>query len=390
MSGPGSLQGRRVHIAGSCSPDTSAPHRTHAHDVVRELARTVLGEGAGLVVGAGKEPRPGHAASSEPSLVFDWTVLEEAAAHSMGGESRWPVAKGPPVVIATSEKSESEIPAERRALWRQLIDDGMVRIESILPGARSGALLRSRQADFGDCAVLLGGGTGVEDLADLYRARRRSVIPLHLALGASRGDGTGGAARLFQEARANPGRFLQVGAGIESSVNAKLAGLATLGVESPATEVARRIVDLLRVLRPPTAFFVRLLDPDHVDFSAVERFFRGVADPFVESLGYERFEMGRDKARHAFMNVEIFDRLHFSDLAVVDLTGLRPNCMLELGYALARGVPVVLTAREGTSLPFDPDKIPCHFWGTETAAAEGPAALRRYWDTHGGRPPLVR
>src|SRR5205807_8567568 len=87
---------------------------------------------------------------------------------------------------------------------------GFVRVEYIQPGARSGALLRERQAQFANALICLGGGTGVEHLANLYQSRRRPVIPLDLPIGASREDGTGGSERLNREARANPKAFLRL------------------------------------------------------------------------------------------------------------------------------------------------------------------------------------
>ena len=65
-----------------------------------------------------------------------------------------------------------------------------------------------------------------------------------------------------------------------------------------------------------------------------------------------RIEMGADRNEFAFMNVAIFESLHFSSVAIVDVTGERPNCFIELGYAL-RGNRVLVSAEEGTNLPFD-------------------------------------
>ncbi len=63
------------------------------------------------------------------------------------------------------------------------------------------------------------------------------------------------------------------------------------------------------------------------------------------------------------MNVAIFESLHFSSLAIVDVTGERPNCFIELGYgSWQRQNRVLVTAEEGTKLPFDQEMIPCHFW----------------------------
>ena len=55
----------------------------------------------------------------------------------------------------------------------------------------------------------------------------------------------------------------------------------------------------------------------------------------------------------ALMNVEIFDTIHRAGLVIVDLTGVRPNCLMELGYALGRHRRVIISARVGTPLPFD-------------------------------------
>ncbi len=81
--------------------------------------------------------------------------------------------------------------------------------------------------------------------------------------------------------------------------------------------------------------YVRLLNKKHKAFARVERFFREVVDPIVEDAGLQRIEMGTDKSEHGFINVGIFNSLHFARVAVVDLTGSRPNCFIELGYAIS-------------------------------------------------------
>jgi hypothetical protein len=107
---------------------------------------------------------------------------------------------------------------------------------------------------------------------------------------------------------------------------------------------------------------VRLLDTSHDHFDAVEEFFREVVDAVVEANGFRPNEMGMHKPEDPFMNVEIFRLLHRAALVIVDLSGVRPNCMMELGYALGRRRRYLLSAMKGTCLPFDPDKIPTYFW----------------------------
>lgn len=62
------------------------------------------------------------------------------------------------------------------------------------------------------------------------------------------------------------------------------------------------------------------------------------------------------------MNVEIFQKLLFSSLVIVDLTGIRPNCMFEYGLALGLNKKVIVMAREDTDIPWDVSAMPCYFW----------------------------
>lgn len=276
----------------------------------------------------------------------------------------------PAVIAVLSEKAESEIPAERQQLWRDLLKSGYLRVEYIQPGARSGAMIRERQVQFGDLLICIGGGTGVEHLADAYLVRRKPVIPLDLPIGASREDGTGGAQRLNREALVNPSDFFRLQPEQQSMGATVLSLLATKAGKQDLSEIAANFAALISVLDRPLVFYVRLLNPNLPDFPDVERFFRDAVDPTVSGLGYRRVEMGTDASRHGFMNVEIFDTLHHATMVVADVTGQRPNCFIELGYALGRGARVIVTAKQGTSLPFDQQAIPCFFWSPGTPTSE--------------------
>lgn len=380
------LRGRRVQIVGSASARTDPVLVGYAHDIVAGLSRQVLSSGGGLVLGAGREPQ---GANGGPALAFDWTALEEVAAWFRGGADPFPPHAGPPVVVVLSEKGEGEIPEERRPLWQELLATGRVRVETIQPGLRSAALLRQRQADYGDVLFALGGGSGVEHSAELFLSRHCAVLPLDLALGASREDGTGGARRFAREARAEPERFLRLASG-SPPVSAQLAGLATRGGATPAGEVVERAVRLLRDVELPRAFFVRLLNDKHALFPAVESFFRNVVDPVVAAADLRRIEMGTDASEHAFVNAGIFESLHHAAVAVVDVTGERPNCFIELGYALGRGMRVLVTAHESTHLPFDQDAIPTYFWSDTDDDATRRRKFALYWEKNIDRPPVVR
>jgi hypothetical protein len=250
-------------------------------------------------------------------------------------------------------------------------------------------MLRERQAQHGDILVTLGGGTGVEHLADLYMNRRRPVIPLDIPLGASRNDGTGGSERLALKSREHPERFIRLQKRFAGTANARLASIATQGATAEVNSVANNLTELLRALASPYVFYTRLLNHKHEKFKFVESFFRNVVDPVVTELGYERIDMEVADTGHPFINVAIFDDLHYASVVIADVTGERPNCYIELGYALGRATRVLVTAEEGTKLPFDQDAIPCHFWDSTLPARKRKDAFIDFWRRNVDRPSLI-
>lgn len=385
---PNPLFGRYIHIAGSASKSRNPSLIRYAHDLMRCLTTEIVRGGGGLVLLAGKEPFQADDSPGTPPIIFDWTILEVAEFVHSQGRLPWPHTR-PPIVVVISEKAEIEIPPHRRALWEKLLRSKLVRIEYILPGARSGALLRERQAQFGSVLICIGGGTGVEQLADLYQARHKPVIPLDLPIGASREDGTGGSERMNREARANPADFLRLHPEMSEAGATLLAAAGTSNGKVEIEKVTGAVIRLLTAIDYPNAFYVRLLNKKAKEFPAVEFFFREIVDATVEKMCYRRLEIGTDRAEHGFMNVEIFEQLHYSELAIVDVTGERPNCFIELGYALGRGIPVIITAKGGTTLPFDQNAIPCHFWNLEVDIESNRRLLLDFIEKNIGRPALV-
>lgn len=382
------LFGRYIHLAGSASKSRDSTLIRYAHDLMRRIAIEILRNGGGLVLFVGKEPVQAPDTPGSPALTFDWTILEAVDSVASQGRLTWPHTR-PPIVVATSEKAEREVPEHRRVLWEKLLKSNLVRVEYIQAGARSGALLRERQAQFGSALICLGGGTGVEHLADLYQARHRPIIPLDLPLGASREDGIGGSERVSREARANPTAFLRLHPERSEAGASLLVATGTKDGTADIETVSSAVLRLLTAIDHPNAFYVRLLNKKAVDFPRVERFFREIVDPMVEKMGYRRIEMGTDRTDHGFINVELFERLHYSELAIVDVTGERPNCFVELGYALGHGISVIVTAKEGTVLPFDQHDIPCHFWSLEIGTETNRRLLLEFIEKNIGRPPLV-
>jgi hypothetical protein len=382
------IEGRRIHIAGSSAPDTDDQLLLYAHELVASLVHALSKEGAIFLLNVGDEPLVRPDDPSSPSIIFDWTLLATASeclkkhiAHSMGPQGRFITA------IAT-HKSLNKIPESRQALWKELGAEDAVRLEFVHPGWSSGAVRRTRQAELGDILIALSGGEGTEHLAQLYALAGKPVIPLDLVLGSSKGDGSGGAARLASKALTTPDQFVRVSD--PDSAAALFARLATCqGKREPAT-VAQAVVQLIHALESPQAFYVRLMNNTVSEFSAVEDFFRNVVDPVVERLGYTPFQVDRGKNTYAWINEAIFDGLHYSSVAVVDLTGLRNNCFMELGYALGHAQRVMVTAMEGTRLPFDSQMLETHVWSLSSDQPQRIAALQAYWQRNSERPLLVK
>jgi nucleoside 2-deoxyribosyltransferase len=133
-----------------------------------------------------------------------------------------------------------------------------------------------------------------------------------------------------------------------------------------------------------------LLDPSSEKFSAVQNFFDNTVRPSLADLNFRNIEIGRNEAQHPFINMEIFERLHFADVAIADLTGLRPNNFLEAGYAFGRPKPVILTAMDGTPPPFDTQAVPIFFWAQTEPDVGRRRKFLEHWRLYVGRAPLVR
>lgn len=374
----------RLHIAGSASGDSEESLLAVAHELVADVVRRYAAAGGSFVLGIGAEPL--HQNGTLP-LVFDWTAFAAAEAAIRSGAAPPATQMGPLIVAGASQRGLDQVPDNRRPLLDALLEENALDVRVLPEGWRSGALIRAEQASAGDVLLTLGGGAGVEHLANLYGQSGRSIIPLDFAIGASRGDDVVGGAGLAARALRSPANFLRLRSGIPGA--ARLMSLSTRELDKPPEVLGDRIVRLIEELEPPLCFYVRLLDTSLPAFGPVERFFREIVDPVVGSLGFASFEMGRDEPEQAWMNEEIFARLYFSTMVIADLTELRPNCLAEVGYALGRAQRVVITARNGTRPPFDLDKIPWFFWDADEEAEALRDRLAAHLRLHSTRPPLV-
>jgi len=380
------LQGRRVHIAGSAMPDAQFPLLMYAHDLIAQITERLALAGARFVIQLGKEPRVADNPAN-PSITFDWTVAETLGRLLESGGIQATTSEGPLIACVTTDRTSTQVPADRIPLWDYLMASEALLLSHVERGWTAGATRRQMQSRLGDILLALSGGEGVEHLATEYALQSKPVIPLDLQLGSSCEDGSGGAAMLSGKMRAHPERFIRL-------VEASRAGNVLMQMETregrrAAETVADAVLALLDALAPPTAFYVRLLNRDLPDFEEIEKYFREVVDPTVLGHGYTPIEMGLVESSNPFINAEIFERILDAPLSIVDLTGTRANCFTELGYAFGLGKRVLITAREGTELPFDTSAIDTRMWNLARSRPELISELEDYWRRNINRPPLA-
>ena len=377
------LHGRRIHIAGSIVEDVAVATGddvTLARELVVELVKGLVRRGANFVVPVDAEPK--RKADGLP-ICFDWLIwqtLRDNLVHRPAG------VPGPMAIAVQHHKSEDQIPHEFIDLWDDLRGNlALVQIENAAHWNMASKRMEA-QARSGDILVALGGTEGVLFLANLYHDAGKPIVPLNLPLCPE----TTGARRLYNF-------------GLTSHLTRRLFQIASDGdahhwlnrIRFPARQAtADRVADLIELLEslePPRAFAVRMLNPALPEFAAVQDFFDVVVQPVIEDeLGYRLVVVdGRQAYDHARIDEEIFAKLHRSGVVLADLTGARPNCFLELGYALGRGLPTMVMAQEGASLPFDITTLSGLHWSTTGSAEDRRRAFREHWKAIRNRPPLV-
>ncbi|HHQ4756839.1 TPA: hypothetical protein ACSP2Z_001645 [Aeromonas hydrophila] len=376
------LFGRRIHISGSVVNDLQfAPTADveAARELIAMLVRELVKRGANFVIPVDAEPT--RKADGLP-ICFDWLVWKTVKDNLIYRPQNTP---GPFVVAVQHHKTEEQIPDDYLDLWDELRASQLVKIESAAYWNMNSKRMEA-QARFGDVLITLGGDEGVLYLANLYHDAGKPIVPLNLPLCAE----TKGARRLYAF-------------GLASSQTRRLFQIADNGdahdwinrISFPRRQATSdrvaALIDLLESLERPKAFAVRLLNPEHEDYVSVQDFFDVVAKPVLEDeLGYRLIVIdGRQTYDHPRIDQEIFAKLHRSNVVIADITGTRPNCFLELGYALGRGLPTIVTAREGASLPFDIATFAGHHWKTTGSADERRRAFREHWNAIRNRPTLV-
>lgn len=377
-----SLLGRRIHISGSVIDDAAIALTGDvqaARDLVAALVKELIRRGANFVIPVDAEPL--RKVDGLP-ICFDWLVWKTIKDNLTLRPANVPA---PLAVAVQHHKTEDQIPDDYVELWDELRASSLIKIESAAHWNMNSKRMEA-QARFGDILIAVGGTEGVLYLANLYHDAGKPIIPLNLALCPE----TTGARRLYNF-------------GLTSSQTRRLFQIADDGdahdwinrIRFPQRQaIADRVsvlVEMLESLEKPKAFAVRLLNSDLPEYNDVQNFFDTVVKPVVEDeLGYRLVVIdGRQVYEHSRIDQEIFAKLHRSSVVLADITGARPNCFLELGYALGRGLPTMVMVGEGASLPFDITTFSGLHWKTTGTVEDRRRAFREHWQAIRNRPPLV-
>lgn len=376
------LFGRRIHIAGSISTDpavASADEVQGARELVVGFVKALLKKGANFVVPADAEPA--READGLP-ICFDWVIWSTIASNLASRPSNVP---GPLAVAVQHYKNEDQIPDQFADMWDGLRSGPLVEIENAAHWNMASKRMEA-QARHGDILITLGGTEGVLYLANLYHDAGKPVIPLNLALSPEHT----GSRRLhsFGLTSSQTGRLFRTAD--QQSSHSWLNRIRFPQRQSTADRIDA-LLNLLEALEPPRAFAVRLLNSKVAEYKAVEEHFETVVKPIIEGeLGYRLVVVdGVQAYDHARVDEEIFAKLHRSSVVLADLTSSRPNCYLELGYALGRGLPTMVMAQQGTPLPFDITTLSGLLWDADASLDARRKAFREHWQAIRNRPALV-
>lgn len=134
-----------------------------------------------------------------------------------------------------------------------------------------------------------------------------------------------------------------------------------------------------RLVMPTDVFVVMSFAPKGHLIDAYDTFQRVCGGAGFNAFKVDEHLDGRQRIVPA-----IFAAIRRSAFIIADVTEARPNVFYELGYAHALGKDVIVTAQEGTQLPFDVYDIPTLYWGSQNElATKLGAAISRLGSHHG-------
>lgn len=126
------------------------------------------------------------------------------------------------------------------------------------------------------------------------------------------------------------------------------------------------VVSLAERLITPTDVFVVMSFADRGSLKDAYATFKRVC----EKYGLNAFKVDHHIDRQQRIVPAIMTAIRRSAFIIADVSDPRPNVYYELGYAQALGKDVIVTAAEGTQLPFDIYDLPTIYWDSQSTLEE--------------------
>jgi hypothetical protein len=255
---------------------------------------------------------------------------------------------------AVAEAAYTALGADAAKARLQLVS---YRLKEAEPAHRLGRVQISRRADWelshpeldppeqiaeADVTIFIAGRKGTYSAANWARIARKPI------LGVAQFGGAG--AVLFDRERV---RFAEQYARSLTIDVFDLLGQDTADVERLASDV----IDVAEKLISSRTVFAIMSFKE--TFREVFESYRAVFEPM--------YEVERTDDLHTTDRIipRILDGIRGSAFVVADVTELSGNVLYEIGFAQGLGKRVIVTARQGTTMPFDLVDLPVIFWSDQ-------------------------
>lgn len=254
--------------------------------------------------------------------------------------------------LAVAEAAYKQLVTKKLDVGRQLIS---YRLRHSSPDFRLGKILVSKlidwdlthpdlippeQIDEASVALFVAGSEGTYFAANWARIADKPIF------GVAQFGGAG--AKIFERERA---RFQQRYAQSLEPTDFDILNQDTQDMAQLASDVVGLCE---RVIRPKIIFTIMSFKEEFRDvfasYSAVCKEFGFTAERTDQEESDER------------IIPRILDGIRRSAFAIADVTEMSPNVFYEIGFAVGLGRSVVVTAKKGSTLPFDISDVPTIFW----------------------------
>lgn len=222
---------------------------------------------------------------------------------------------------------------------------------NIIQSNRAGWNIGSMQLDppelirYAQVVILIGGYVGTYEAANWARFTNKPLLPLAVFKGTAEDVYRVELERRFQEFYGDKVSRMEYQR-VLSSINTE------------PHDRARLTINLAERLVTPSSVFIIMSFTRRDEYrdlcASIQRVCR--------SYGYEAQRVDESNLTRRIIP-EIIKQIRQSAFVVADITENKPNVYYELGFAQGSGKELILTAEQGTELPFDINDIPVLYWG---------------------------